>query len=55
MSQINRVYTAVESFFHNVPIRQITRELHNTTLCHGQAARDFFGKSVYFLQSFNFN
>ena len=44
MSQINRVYTAVESFFYNVPIRQITRELQNTKLCNGQFAIDFFGK-----------
>ena len=44
MSQIGRVYTAVETFFHNVPIRNIIRELHNSTLCNGQSASDFFGK-----------
>ena len=44
MSQINRVHTAVENFFHNVPIRQILKQLQNVRLCNGQSAKDFFGE-----------
>lgn len=52
MHSINKVYTATEYFFHNLPIRQILRELQTSSLCNGQSAKSFFGELLSTLVHF---
>ena len=48
MHSINKVFMATECFFYNLPIREIQKELQNSSLCSGKSVQEFFGKCYLF-------
>ena len=48
MHSINKVFTATECFFYNLPIREIQKELQNFSLCSDKSVKEFFGKFYLF-------